>query len=47
MYVPYHKKISNGEVHDKNGLFIQNILIESFASTVRSLSLLLVQARVH
>jgi hypothetical protein len=31
----------------ENDLFIRNILIEHFAYVVRSLSLLLVEARVH
>ena len=38
----YHRKLSNGEEHDKNDYFIQKMSTKLFASAVRSSSLALV-----
>jgi hypothetical protein len=44
-YSHYQRKMSNGELHDKNGLFIPNTWIKYFAFVVSFL--ILKSARVH
>ena len=41
-YGHYHRKLRNGEEHDKNDYFIQKMSTKIFASIVRSSSLALV-----